>query len=350
MLDAPHPDAIGSALHESDHVSCVWDEVDRAAEQGWAFDVLHDHSSYTGLAMASRLDIPVVHTMHLPLVGDTARFYTRHGHKANLVAISRSQAAGVPVGVHVTAVVPNPIAVDRWPLREVKDDYLLWIGRMDPVKGAHRAIGAARLAGRPLVIAGPVQAAQAGQSDYFHERVEPYIDGRRVSYVGEVGGVVKQELIAHAKALLMPIRWDEPFGMVMVEALACGTPVIGFAEGAATEIVIHGENGMLVGDEAEMAHATRHLDAIDPLRCRRSVADRYDTAIIASSYEAVYQQAARAGHSHEARRLLDSQRRGAGGNGGDSSPLVPAPGHKLAPGWLVPAGNDPSVARETVKV
>ena len=188
--------------------------------------------------------------MHGPFDRETTPFYQRHGHKARLVAISRSQAASAPAGVRIGDVVPNPIAVDRWPLRAEKQDYLLWIGRMDPVKGAHRAIEAARLAGRTLVLAGPVQT---GQEEYFRERIEPHIDGRRVHYVGEVGGTAKQELFANAAALLMPVRWREPFGMVMVEALACGTPVIAFPEGAAAEIVIDGENGMLVADEAEMA-------------------------------------------------------------------------------------------------
>ena len=119
--------------------------------------------------------------------------------------------------------MPNPIAVDRWPLTLDKQEYLLWVGRMDPVKGAHRAIEAARMAGRSLVLAGPVQT---GQEAYFGELVEPHIDGRRVRYVGEVGGTAIQGLFANAAALLMPVRWREPFGMVMIEAPACSTTVI----------------------------------------------------------------------------------------------------------------------------
>jgi glycosyltransferase involved in cell wall biosynthesis len=286
-LEAAHPDEIGSALHESDHVAWAWDEIDRAAQQGRRFDLVHDHSGFTALAMADRVGAPVVHTLHGPFVTETERFYQRHGHKARLVAISRSQAASAPEGVRISAVVPNPIAVERWPLREQKDDYLLWIGRMDPVKGAHHAIAAARLAGRTLVLAGPVQS---GQQDYFREQIEPHIDGRRVHYVGEVGGSAKQQLFANAAALLMPLGWREPFGMVMVEALACGTPVIAFPEGAAAEIVIDGENGRLVTDEREMARAISEIGSIDPLRCRASVAERYDIAITAAGYERIYRR------------------------------------------------------------
>ena len=287
-LEAAHPDEIGSSLYESDHVACAWDEIDLAAELGKAFDVVHDHSGFTALAMADRVSAPVVHTVHGPFDQTTNHFYQRHGHKARLVAISRSQAASAPADVRVVDVVPNPIVVDRWPLVLKKQEYLLWVGRMDPVKGAHRAIEAAHMAGRSLVLAGPVQT---GQQEYFRERIEPHIDERRVRYVGELGGTAIQELFANAAALLMPVRWREPFGMVMVDALACGTPVIAFPEGAAAEIVIDGENGMLVADEAEMAGAVERLGSIDPERCRASVAERYDVSVTVAGYEHVYRRA-----------------------------------------------------------
>ena len=219
--------------------------------------------------------------------------------------------------------MPNPIAVDRWPLRTQKQDYLLWIGRMDSVKGAHRAIEATRLAGRTLVLAGPVQP---GQEQYFRERVEPHIDDRRVQYVGEVAGVAKQELYANAAALLMPIRWREPFGMVMVEALACGTPVIAFPEGAAAEIVIDRENGMLVADETEMARAISEADSIDPARCRASVAERYDVAVSAAGYERVYREAIATARAHES-----SAARSRGLLGGPTARTVGSPGSAQQP-------------------
>lgn len=294
LLESAHADTIGSALYESDHVASAFDAIDEAADRGDPFDVIHDHSGFTAVAMASRVSTPVVHTLHGALTGETARFYERHARKVQLVAISQSQVEHALPGVRAVAVVSNPIAVDRWPLGTQKDDYVLWIGRMDPVKGAHRAIKAARLAGRPLVLAGPVQTGQ--QAAYFRERIEPHIDGRRVRYVGEVAGAAKQRLYARAAAMLMPIRWDEPFGMVMIEALACGTPVIAFPEGAAREIVIDGRNGMLVADEAEMARAIGRVGAIDPHHCRHSVRTRYDAAITADGYEAVYRHAAGFGH------------------------------------------------------
>ena len=295
VLEDAHPEQIGSSLYESNHVARVWEEIEHAAERGAAFDVLHDHSGFTALAMADRIGVPMVHTIHGAFTREAASFYRRHGRKAWLVAISRTQAESAPLGVRIADVVPNPIAVERWPLRTEKQDYLLWVGRMDADKGPHRAIEAARLAGRRLVLAGLVQP---GQEDYFREQVRPRVDGRRVRYVGEVAGAEKRELFANAAALLMPVRWREPFGMVMVEALACGTPVIAFPEGAAAEIVIDGENGMLVADEAEMARAIARVGSIDPHRCRASVASRYDIAAVASAYEHVYRRAVAALRAH----------------------------------------------------
>jgi glycosyltransferase involved in cell wall biosynthesis len=158
---------------------------------------------------------------------------------------------------------------------------------MTPEKGAHRAIAAARAAGWPLVIAGPVQA---GQQEFFDAEVAPHIDGVHVSYVGEVGGQRKQALFARAAALLVPIRWPEPFGMVMIEAMVCGTPVIAFPEGAAPEIIDHGHSGFLVADEEEMARAVEHLTDLKPRRCRATVAARYDSDLIAGAYDRAYRR------------------------------------------------------------
>jgi glycosyltransferase involved in cell wall biosynthesis len=288
LLDSPKPDAIGEAIYEADHVARAFDEIDLAAAKKEPFAVVHDHCGFTALAMADRIAAPVVHTLHGPFTDATARFYARHADKAAIVAISRTQLAEAPPGLAASAVVPNPIAVAEWPLRRRKDDYLLWIGRMTEVKGPHRAIDAARRAGRRLVLAGPIQP---GQEEFFEAEVRPRLEGNGVHFIGEVGGGAKRELFARAAGLLMPIRWPEPFGMVMIEALACGTPVVAFPEGAATEIVAHGENGFLVEDESVMADAIGELNAIEPGRCRASV-ERFGADRVAARYEAVYREVA----------------------------------------------------------
>jgi glycosyltransferase involved in cell wall biosynthesis len=285
LLEDAHPDEIGSAMHECDHVARAAEFVRAEAAAGRPFDLVHDHSGFTAVAMATQFPVPVVHTLHGPFTEETSCFYARHGHKVSLVAISPSQARSAPYGVEIHAVCPNPIDVSLWPLREQKDGYLLWIGRMDAIKGPHHAIAAAALAGRPLVLAGPVQP---NQQEFFAAEVEPHVDGERVRYAGEVGGQEKEELFAGADALLMPIEWEEPFGMVMVEALACGTPVIAFPRGAAADIVRDGRNGFLVEDAAEMAAAVARLPEIDPARCRADVEARFDTSISAGAYVSAY--------------------------------------------------------------
>ena len=289
MLDRPHPGDIGKSLYEADHVARALADIDLAARGRLPFDVIHDHSGFTALAMANRIATPMVHTIHGPFADDTRAFYSHHAHKAAMVALSRCQLAHAPEALMDAVVIPNPVAVEDWPFRSRKHDYLLWMGRIDADKGPHRAIDAARLAGRRLVLAGPVQP---GHEEYFRTQIRPQIDGRRVSYVGEVGGSPRQELFAGAAALLMPIRWPEPFGLVMVEALACGTPVISFPEGAANDIVLDGENGFMVDDEVEMAHAVGRLDQIDARRCRTSVRSRFDVDQVARRYESVYLRSA----------------------------------------------------------
>jgi glycosyltransferase involved in cell wall biosynthesis len=237
--------------------------------------------------MAHRVGAPMVHTVHGPFDHDTSPCYARHGAKVRLACISRSQAGMAPAEAGQPAVVYNPIDIDSWPVGLNKQDFLLWVGRFVPEKGPHRAIRVARLAGRPLVLAGVVQP---GQERFFANEIQPHVDGETVRYVGEVGGTRKQQLFADAAAFLMPIRWPEPFGMVIVEAIAAGTPVLAFRQGAAPEIIEDGVNGFLVEDEEEMAAAVDRIGDIDPMTCRRS-AERFAPDQIATGYEAVYREA-----------------------------------------------------------
>jgi glycosyltransferase involved in cell wall biosynthesis len=288
LLQESHPDEIERSLYEVDHVGQAFDHIDLAAG-GDRFDVIHDHCGFTGLAMAGRIDTPLVHTLHGPFTLDTGAFYARHGHKAELVGISRAQLASAPPGLGPIHSIPNPIDLRTWPLQERKGDYLLWVGRMTKEKGPQRAIAAARAVDVPLVLAGVIQP---GQQAFFDREVAPHIDGKGVRFVGEVGGSEKRSLFAHARGLLMPIRWNEPFGMVMVEALACGTPVIAFPEGAARELVIEGKTGFLVDDERAMADAIGMLGRIDARECRTWVRQHCDVQVVAAAYERAYRSVA----------------------------------------------------------
>jgi glycosyltransferase involved in cell wall biosynthesis len=285
LLPEPYPDNIQRSLYEADHSALAIEAIESADEP---FDLVHDHSGYTLLAVADRLETPLVHTVHGPFDEESFGFYARHGSKAALVCLSRAQAQSAPDSAAVVDVVPNPIDVRSWRLPRTPGDHLLWLGRMVPEKGPHRAIQVARAAGRPLVLAGVVQP---GFEEFFAKEVEPHIDGSRVRYVGEVGSEEKQRLLAEAAAFLMPITWPEPFGMVMVESLAAGCPVLAFPRGAAPEIVEHGSTGFLAEDEEEMAALVARAGEIDPDACRRSAA-RYDPDDVAAGYERVYRSVA----------------------------------------------------------
>jgi glycosyltransferase involved in cell wall biosynthesis len=291
LLDASYPDQIDSALPEADHVARAFARIDAAAEDGEPFDVVHDHVPHTALAMGDRVSAPLVHTLHGPFDEEACRFYAEHGGKACIVAISHAQLDAAPPEMGGGCVVHNPIACSEWPYRADKDDFLLWIGRMSPDKGAHRAIAAARAAGARLVLAGPVQP---GQEEYFSREVEPALGSEGIEYVGEADAERKRELYQHARALLMPIRWPEPFGLVMVEALACGTPVIAFPEGSAPEIVEDGVTGFVVEDEEAMARAVDRVGELDPAACRRACEERFGVDAAVRGYEEVYGAAASA--------------------------------------------------------
>jgi glycosyltransferase involved in cell wall biosynthesis len=225
--------------------------------------------------------------MHGPFTPDTRAFYSRHGSKVWISGLTRAQLDTAPPGLQCVGAIPNPINVHAWRLMAEKERYLLWVGRMTPEKGPHRAIAVADQADRPLVIAGPIQP---GQREFFDAEVAPHLDGEHVRYMEEVGGREKRELFAHAAALLMPIRWPEPFGMVMIEAMACGTPVLAFDEGAVPEVVVNGESGYIVKDEGEMAAAVRLLGELDPARCRACVTERFSAEVVSGAYEAAYRR------------------------------------------------------------
>jgi glycosyltransferase involved in cell wall biosynthesis len=287
LLERAHPESIGRALFEADHVARAFEAFDKVAREGGSFEVVHDHSGFTALAMADRLGTPLVHTLHMAFNDETNPFYASHGSKGNLVAISHAQARSAAQGIPIAAVAHNPIDVESWPVGHHKQEWLLWIGRFAPEKGPQRAIRVAREAQRPLVLAGVVQP---GHERFFADEIQPHIDGTSVRFVGEVGGARKQRLFADAFAFLMPIRWPEPFGMVMVEALAAGTPVLAFREGAAPEIVENGATGFLVRDEHEMAAAVEKAGGLDPVRCRQG-AERFAPDRVAAHYEIAFHRA-----------------------------------------------------------
>jgi glycosyltransferase involved in cell wall biosynthesis len=182
--------------------------------------------------------------------------------------------------------VYNAIEVDSFPFEEKKEDFALFIGRFIADKAPHLAIEAAKRAGIRIVLAGKV--SMPDERAYFDAMIAPQIDGQQVEFVGEADAAMKRELYSKARCLLNPLQWPEPFGLVMIEAMACGTPPIVINRGAAAEIVCDGENGFLVEDVAEMAARIADVDTISPHDCRASVEARFSPASLADGYLKVY--------------------------------------------------------------
>ena len=241
--------------------------VFHAYEVAGDFDLVHDHTLLGPLLAAQMTDTPVVTTNHGPFDAELQAVYRVIAQRVPVIAVSASQAASA-AGIPIAGVIHHGVSVAEFPFGDSPGDYLLFLGRMSPTKGADRAARIARAAGQRLVIAAKMREPE--EHRYFEEQVEPLLDDR-VVYIGEVGGRDKLELLSGARGLLNPIGWPEPFGLVMIEALACGTPVLAFPNGAAPEIVRHGVTGFLCADEADMVRCLRQVDRLDRAACRASV-------------------------------------------------------------------------------
>jgi glycosyltransferase involved in cell wall biosynthesis len=206
-------------------------------------------------------------------------------------SISDAQRSGCPE-LNYIGTIYNAVEVETYPFRSEKEDYALFLGRFSEDKGAHNAIYVAQQTGIPLRMAGKVDPGADAQ--YFEEHIEPHLDGEHIVYEGEADNEQKRELLARARFVLFPIQWEEPFGLVMIEALACGTPVVADAMGSAPEIVRDGEVGILAGayqwDEMVAAIKDGRLDGVDPRRCRELVQERFSVEAMLDGYEAAFEK------------------------------------------------------------
>ncbi|HUP33222.1 MAG TPA: glycosyltransferase family 4 protein [Gaiellaceae bacterium] len=288
IYDRAPSEEIGRTYWELRHaLSCL-------AESG-ELDVVNDHTGMLGLVLGGLMSTPLVHTVHGPLDGQPGEMYEAicgAVPRPLLVSLSLNQRRPRP-GLPWIANCPNAIEVSSYPQGARRRDYLLFLGRMSPEKGCHRAIQVARAAGLPLKIAAKMR--EPAEEEYFHRFVEPEL-GDGVEFLGEVGHAEKVGLLRHARATLFPIEWEEPFGLVMLESMACGTPVIATRRGAVPEVVVDGKTGVIVESSGEMPAALARIDRIDPDECRRHVETRFSPERMVAAYEHAYRLAvARAG-------------------------------------------------------
>ena len=252
-----------------------------AVERAPRFDVIHCQAEYAPLSLAfSRVSAtPVLHTLHhLPSAPEVA-LWSRYAD-APFVAVSHGQARALG-GLRVVAVIPHAIDITAFPFRAIPDDYLLFLGRFSAGKGVLEAIEVARRTGMRLVLA-------AADNEYYRDAIAPLVDQRQIAYAGEVGPADRARLLGGARALLFPVQSAEPFGLVMAEALACGTPVAALDRGAVREIVEDGVTGGVFGDLDALAEGLPRVLALDRARIRTRALDRFDPRRMVEAYLDVY--------------------------------------------------------------
>ena len=284
----PHPysedPSVNAKVAECLHISEVFE---RSAE----FDLIHNHFDFLPLTYSRLIKTPVVTTIHgfsSPSIIPVYKKYNAHGHYVAISEADRSPELDYVATIH------HGIDIAQFPFSDAGGEYLLFFGRIHPEKGVHEAIQVAQRTRKKLVIAGIVQ-----DREYFETQIEPHLDGDQVEYLGAIGPAQRPDVLGRALALLHLISFDEPFGLSLVEAMACGTPVIAFGRGSIPEIVMDGETGYIVEDIDQAAQAVAAVRSLDRSACREDVEQRFSQTRMVNDYVRVYCEILKMEASHE---------------------------------------------------
>jgi glycosyltransferase involved in cell wall biosynthesis len=278
--DEPPAEKLGTPAPEAVHAARAASRLDDLD-----VDLVHDHTLAGPLAATAR-DVPTVVTAHGPEEGEIGDLHRALGGRIHLVAISQAQRALSP-DLPWAGVVHNGIPVETYPFRERKDGFALFLGRCNEEKAPHLAIDAARAAGRRIVLA--AKCSEPAEQEYFEREVAPRL-GRDAEFVGEADAQRKRGLLSRASCLLFPIQWEEPFGLVMVEAMACGTPVVALRRGSVPEVVVDGVTGFVCDDVETLADKVRAADRLSPRDCRAHAENAFSVDAMARGYERIYRE------------------------------------------------------------
>jgi len=256
------------------------------AKEAKNYDLIHNHTETAFLPFADLIKTPVITTMHGTGRSAVENLVYRRVKNNHLIAISKKQIKNNP-HLKFAGQIYNGINVEKFPFNAKPKDYLLWLGRIAYIKGTHLAIEVAKKARKRLIIAGNVDEIE---KEYFQTLIKPHLRSKKINFVGEVKGKEKMKLLKNAEALLAPILWEEPFGLVMVEAMACGTPVIAFNRGSVPEIIEDGRTGFIVENTREAVQALKKIKLIKRENCRKRVEKMFSQEKMVENYEKVYQR------------------------------------------------------------
>jgi glycosyltransferase involved in cell wall biosynthesis len=280
---------MGETLYDAYHVGQAFGDISKGG-----FDVVHDNSGFLGPAFARFLPLPVVHTLHGPFTAEVTMFYSAFGDDCFYVAISQSQKNRC-AGLNYLGVVYNAVDIEQNRYLGEKEDYLVHISRICEDKGTEIAVRMAKEKGWRLLLGGKIDSGR--DREYFELKVRPFVDGEQIVYLGEVGQDEKVRIVSRARAFIFPIQWEEPFGLVMAESLACGTPVLALKRGAAPEVVEHGRTGFLADTLEELCGYQARISELEPEVCRKEAETRFSPRTMAESYLSIYSRAIELFHS-----------------------------------------------------
>lgn len=263
------------------HLNMIFEVIEAASN----YDIIHDHLGPLGVLLARECKTPVISTQHIPITEMRAKLFNKYRDNYNIISISNNQRKNYP-DLNYAATVYNGIPVEDYTYNPSNENYLCFLGRFDKKKGAIEAIEVAKTTGNRLIM-----AARIEDISYYHKYIKPEIDGKKIIYIGEVNFKQKVKLLRNAKALLSLIQWEEPFGLVVPEANACGTPVIVNPRGAFPELVKNGINGFLTDNTIEnAAKLVRRISEIDRSKCRKHVEEHFSVDIMIENYIEVYKK------------------------------------------------------------
>lgn len=271
--------------------------ITKAFRHAEEYDIIHMHlnqgSDFMALPLSEAIKNKVVFTLHFPYEFNTTwpgctEVFQKYKDR-NFTSISNSQRKGGE-NLNWRATVYNGVDTKLYRLHPQPKDYFLWLGKFNPDKGAHEAIMAAKAAGIKLLVAGAIDTLEKDDYMYYTEQVKPLVDDKQIVYVGEVNDEKKNTLYGEARGFLNPIQWNEPFGLVMAESMATGTPVISYRNGAAPEVIKDGVTGFIVDTREQMVEAIKKIDTIDRAACRTRIEHHFSIEAMVQGYLKVYDQ------------------------------------------------------------